>query len=246
MRENSILSRKNSFILSSGCDMINVSINGSYSLEIVNFCDAFRPLEVFRASLSVAHSWRVLVLLVGDNVVANAVEVVCGGECGGFGAPRVRRRRVLLVFGLLDHAIEQVLEGSLLRRRLRADMVCRAPGEGLRLVAETLAVQLAVGVQSEVEGALGGAVGHFALRHAREVLLQRDGPASLVHRLNGISPDKVGEVLDWVDACVALFTLHEATVGPHGFRLRCVSLVLHFFSYTKLPEYLSVCRLLSL
>ena len=98
-------------------------------------------------------------------------------------------------------------------------MISRTARERLRLVTETLAIQFAICVKSKVESALGRTMGYFALRHIGKVLLQRDSPTSLVHRLDGISADKVSEILDWVDACVTLFTLHEASVRAHWFRL---------------------------
>ena len=53
-----------------------------------------------------------------DDIVSHAVTVIDRGDFRGFRGPPVGRCRVLLVLGLLDHAVEQVLEGALLRRRL--------------------------------------------------------------------------------------------------------------------------------
>ena len=98
MRENAIFLCKDSFILSGCSNMINVSINGSYALEVVDFGNSFGSSEIFRAALGIAHGRSVLVLLVRDNVMANTVQVVCCGESGCLGAPWVRCCRILFVF----------------------------------------------------------------------------------------------------------------------------------------------------
>ena len=97
MRENAIFLCKDPLILRSRCDVINVAIDGSDALKVIDLGNAFRASEIFRAALGVAHGRRVLVLLVRDNVMANAVQVVSGRESGRFGAPGVRCRRILLI-----------------------------------------------------------------------------------------------------------------------------------------------------
>ena len=171
MCEDAILPRENFLVASFRRDVIHVSVHSCKPLEVVNLRNSFRPLEAFRHSLSVTHRWSELVFFMGDNIVPDTVQIVCRRERRCLGRPRIRRRRVLLVLRLLDHAVEQVLEGALLCRWLRANVVRRAPRERLRLVAKALPVEPSISCQAEIEGAFGRTVGHFPTRDLREVFL---------------------------------------------------------------------------
>ena len=90
-----------------------------------------------------------------------------------------------------------------------------------------MAIEFSVRAEPKIESALRGAMGHLAKWHTRVVFIQGNRFARLVHRLEDISANEVGVVLDWVNARIALFTLHETSVGAHRLRLGCVSLM-HF------------------
>ena len=53
--------------------MVNVSINGSYPLEVVNLSNSLYSLEILCSALCVAHSRSEFVLLESDDIVADAV-----------------------------------------------------------------------------------------------------------------------------------------------------------------------------
>ena len=90
-----------------------------------------------------------------------------------------------------------------------------------------MAIEFSVRTESKIESALRGAMRHLAKRYTRVVFIQGNRFSRLVHRLDDISANEVGIILDWVNACVALFTLHETSVGAYRLRLGCVSLM-HF------------------
>ena len=73
MREYAIFSSKNSFISRRCRRMVNVSINGSYPLEVVNLGDSLYSLEVLCSALCVAHGRSEFVLLESDDIVADTV-----------------------------------------------------------------------------------------------------------------------------------------------------------------------------
>ena len=106
MSEDAIFPCKYSLIASLGHSVVNISVDCGKSLEVIDLGDTLGPSEVFITALSETHGRSEFVLFVRDNVVANAVQVVCRSESGGFGTPWIGRCGILLVFGLLDHAIK--------------------------------------------------------------------------------------------------------------------------------------------
>ena len=225
MREYAIFSGKNSLMSRSRRHMINISINGSYSLEVVNLGDSLRSSEIFITALCEAHSWSVFILFEWDNVMTDTVQVVSCGQSRRFRTPWVCGCRIFLVLWLLNHAIEQVLECSLLCRRLWADMISWASRESHCLIAETVTIEFAVCTKSKIVCALRGAMRYLAYGYTCVIFIQSYRFARPMHRLNGISTNEVGKVLDRVYARVALLAFHETSVRAHRLRLRCVSLV---------------------
>ena len=73
MRKDAIFSGKNSFISRRCRRMVNVSINGSYPLEVVNLGDSLYSLEVLCSALCVAHGRSEFVFLESDDIVADTV-----------------------------------------------------------------------------------------------------------------------------------------------------------------------------
>ena len=90
-----------------------------------------------------------------------------------------------------------------------------------------MAIKFSVCAESKIVSALRGAMGHLAKWYTRVFFIQGNRFSRLVHRLQDISANEVGVVLDWVNARITLFTLHETSVGAHRLRLGCVSLM-HF------------------
>ena len=75
-----------------------------------------------------------------DDVMRLATTVVGGGYFHGFGRPRCRSYHILLISRLFDHLVEQVLEGSLLRRRILTDVVGGVLRETLRIKSKSVTV----------------------------------------------------------------------------------------------------------
>ena len=73
MRKYAVFSGKNSLVSRRCGRMVNVSINGSYPLEVVNLSNSLYSLEILCSALCVAHSRSEFVLLESDDIVADAV-----------------------------------------------------------------------------------------------------------------------------------------------------------------------------
>ena len=73
MRKNAIFSGKNSLISRRCRRMVNVSIDGSYPLEVVNLSNSLYSLEVLCSALCEAHRGSEFVFLERDDIVAHAV-----------------------------------------------------------------------------------------------------------------------------------------------------------------------------
>ena len=102
--------------------------------------------------------------------MSDAIQVISRGNRRRLGRPRIRRLCVLFILGTLHHSIKQILEWSLVGRWLRADVVCGAAWELLRLEAQAVTIELAVGRQTKLECVLSGAKGYLSFGHRGEVL----------------------------------------------------------------------------
>ena len=146
--KDAIFASENALIARHGWFMIDVSVYRRGPAKIINLSDALNSLKLLVHSVSKGHGCRVLVLLKGDNVVTNTIEVVIGSDCWSLRWPRVSCSHVLLVLRPLDHPIEQVLEGPFSIWRLRTDMICGAPRETHCPIADTFSIELSVSVKS--------------------------------------------------------------------------------------------------
>ena len=148
MCEDAIFASENAFIARHSLCVIDVTVYGRGPAKIINLCDTLNSFKLLLLSISVGMSCCVLVLLKGDNVMADTIEVVIGSDCRGLWRPRISCLSVLLILRPLDHPIKQVLEGSFSIWRLRTDMVGWASWEAHCPIADTVSIELAVGVQS--------------------------------------------------------------------------------------------------
>ena len=208
------------FLVARHCsNVIYVAIHSCDALKIVDLGDALLATDSLLQSLGVAKRWCVLVRLERKDVMSNRVSVADSSDLGRLRRPVIRRHCVLLVLGLLNHAIKQALEGSFLRRRLRADVIGGASREGLRVQANRISIEACVLAQSQLESVLRGAVGNFATGDSREVFIEGNCASLPVHIEEGVA---AGEILiDFVriDTSVALFGVHKALEGAHRLRL---------------------------
>ena len=81
MCKDAIFASENALVARHSCSMIDVSVYGGGPAKIINLSDALDSRKRLVHSVSKGHGCRVLVLLKGDDVVANAVEVVIGSDC---------------------------------------------------------------------------------------------------------------------------------------------------------------------
>ena len=196
--------------------MVDVSIYSRGPTKIVYLGYALYSLKLLIHTIGEGDGSCVLVLLKGDNVVANTIEVVISSDSWGLWRPWVSCLSVLLILRPLDHFIKQVLEGAVSIWRLRTDMVCGASWESHCLIADTIPVELSVSVEPYVKGALRGAMRYFAAGHRREVFLESDRAPCPMHVFGGVSTYEVCKVFDRVNAGVALLARHETSIGPDG------------------------------
>ena len=104
-------------------------------------------------------------------------------------------------------------------------MICGAAREGLCLVTDTLSIEFAFIRKTKIESAFGCAEWDLSSGYGCVIFFQSDSAACLVHSLDCISPNKMSIVLDWINACVALLSIHETFVRADRLRLGCVSFV---------------------
>ena len=219
MSKDAIFAREDFFVARHGSNVIYVAIHGCDALEIVDLSDALLATNSLLESLGVAKRWCVLVRFEGEDVMSNRVSVANSSDLGRLGRPVIRRRRVLLVLGLLNHAVEQALAGSFLRRRLRADVIGGASREGLRVQAYRISIEACIFAQAQLESVLRGAMGNFAAGDSCEVFIEGNCASLPVHIEECVA---AGEVLiDFVriDTSIALLGVHEALEGAHRLRL---------------------------
>ena len=81
MCKDAIFASENALVARHSCSMIDVSVYGCGPAKIINLSDALNSSKRLVHSISKGHGCRVLVLLKGDNVVADTVEVVIGSGC---------------------------------------------------------------------------------------------------------------------------------------------------------------------
>ena len=148
MCKDAIFASENAFIARHSLSVIDVTVYSRGPAKIINLSDALNSLKLLVHFLSEGNGCCMLVLLKGNDVMADTIEVVIGSDCRGLWRPRISCLSVLLILRPLDHPIKQVLEGSFSIWRLRTDMVGWASWETHCPIADTVSVELAVGVQS--------------------------------------------------------------------------------------------------
>lgn len=152
---------------------------------------------------------------MGKDIVIDWVQVVGGGNLWSLRWPWISCRRVFLVLRLFDHSIKQVLERTLLCRWFWADVVSGAPRESLCSVAHACSIEFSIRSKTQFESAFSCTKGDLASRYWCESFFKIDSATRLVHSLNGISGNKVFEVLDGVNSCVACLSCHETSIWSH-------------------------------
>ena len=144
--------------------------------------------------------------------------IVSCGYLGVLGDPGRRSYHIFLISRLFNHLVKDGLEGSLLGRRLLTDIVGGVFRKTLRLNAESAAVELGVDGEAHFVGALGGAVGHFALGQQAIDGLVPDFPETIgsvdINAL--LSHYESREIRGRIDPKFRLSIAHESLVGPDG------------------------------
>ena len=118
MSEDSIFFGEDSFVLPSSTHVIHIGIRRCQPFQVVDLTDALLTNERFREALCVGHSRCVVIRLVRDDVVSDAIQVISRGNRRRFGRPRISRLCILLILGTLHHSVEQILKWSLVGRWL--------------------------------------------------------------------------------------------------------------------------------
>ena len=156
---------------------------------------------------------------MADDIVSHAISVIQCLSSYASWRPKVRGPIVLLIFCRGDHCVKHVLERPVESGWLRADVVCWIAWEDLSREAKGVSLELAVGVQPQVEGAFGRSVRHLSSWKAYmifppRVVLSVSVYVQVGHR---VLLDEVLEVADWVDACIGALRVLEAAIWPHWF-----------------------------
>ena len=83
MCKDAIFASENALIARHSLFVIDVTVYRRGPAKIINLSDALNSLKLLVHSLSKGDGCCVLVLLKGDNVVADTIEVVLGSDCWG-------------------------------------------------------------------------------------------------------------------------------------------------------------------
>ena len=215
MREDAVFAGKHSLIPGHGLHVVNVAVDGRGATEVVHLGDALLTHGTLIQSFSVGQRWRVGIEFPGQDVMRSRVTVIDCCDLRWLRCPWIRGLCILLILRLFHHAVEEALEGALIARRLRTNMVRGAPRETLRSHAQSTPIKGAILFQAELESVLRSAMRHLACRNFGKVLLQRDSPALTVHIENSVSFREVLIDLGWINTSIALLGVHEAFERTH-------------------------------
>ena len=97
MCKDAVFASEDTLVTGHGLPMVDVSVYGRGPVKIIYLRNALNSLKLLVHSFSVGYGCCVLVLLKGDNVVGNTVEVVSGSDCRGLWRPRISCLSILFV-----------------------------------------------------------------------------------------------------------------------------------------------------
>ena len=233
MGEHAIFSRENFRFLRHSVSMVHIWISFTHMQQISNLRN---PFEFVMTNLStfelcgLGEGGWVQVGLVGDNVVCLSASIVGSWYLSVLRNPRCWSCHIFLISGLFDHLIKNCLKWPLLSWRFLTYVVSGVFGKTLRLYAESFAVERCIDGKSHFVGALGGPVGHFALRKQTVHGFIADFAEAFgsvdIYAL--LSHNKSSKIRRRIDPKIRFSIAHESLIGPDRAGLRSYIRLWHF------------------